>query len=105
MLQMAKASGVAFAGPVTARDLLAHRGGVIGHGQGVGVVSGPLDFLSEVRAGKISAQQQPWYQNGLALVVEDVRPLPFIACSGALGFFGLETSAYERAVAALAEAA
>jgi hypothetical protein len=29
----------------------------------------------------------PWYMNAFALVLDDVRELPFIPCKGALGFF------------------
>lgn len=31
--------------------------------------------------------KNPWYMGGFALYVQDARPLPFIPCKGALGWF------------------
>lgn len=35
----------------------------------------------------VRASDSPWFFGPLALVLEDVEPVPFIACTGALGFF------------------
>lgn len=35
----------------------------------------------------IKASDSPWFFGPRALVLEDVQPVPFIACTGALGFF------------------
>ncbi|WP_303832304.1 ASCH domain-containing protein [Asticcacaulis taihuensis] len=48
------------------------RGGIIGTARVVDV---------------IKASDSPWFFGPRALVLEDVQPVPFIACKGALGFF------------------
>ncbi|WP_303829349.1 hypothetical protein [Asticcacaulis taihuensis] len=58
------------------RDL--QRGGIIGVARVVDV---------------IKASDNHWFFGPRALVLEDARPVPFIACKGALGFFDWRKSA------------
>jgi len=87
-------------GPVTMGKLLERRGGVVGCARIVDAVSGSLEFDTKIRMGTISLRQKPWYMGGFALVLDDVKPLPFIPCGGALGLFGLAPSVYEQVIAA-----
>jgi hypothetical protein len=51
------------------------RGGIIGMARVVDVVT---------------ESDSPWFTGPIALVLEDVRPLAFVSCKGALGFFRAE---------------
>lgn len=51
------------------------RGGLIGRARIVGCVE---------------TSPSPWFTGPWGFVLADVEPLPFQACKGALGFFGLE---------------
>jgi hypothetical protein len=55
------------------------RGGVVG-------MARVVDFLEPGRGG-ICYNALPWFTGPGALVLEDVRALPFYPCRGALGFF------------------
>lgn len=94
MMVMAERSGREFDAPVTMRDLLHYRGGVVGCARVVDVISGPLDFATAVGRGLVTPEQSAWYMGGFALVLEDVRPLPFVPAKGALGLFGLDDETY-----------
>lgn len=72
--QMAIRSGVALDGPITLRVLQAETGGIVG-------VARVVDCVSE--------STSPWFFGPYALVLDDVRPLPFIPCGGALGFWAV----------------
>lgn len=49
-----------------------HRGGIIG---------------IATFAGWVTEHESPWFNGGGAMEMKDVRPLPFVPCRGALGFF------------------
>jgi hypothetical protein len=89
--------------PTNHRLILEHRGGVVGRARVVDVVSGPIDLARAVRDGVITPGQSAWYMGGFALVLADVRAVPFVACRGALGLFGLPRDVEEALASALAE--
>ncbi|MFA6959938.1 MAG: hypothetical protein WC205_04205 [Opitutaceae bacterium] len=41
-------------------------------------------------ASWVTDHPSPWFMGPGAIVMEDVRPLPFVACKGSLGFFRAE---------------
>lgn len=78
------------------------RGGIVGVATIVGVVprggrpwigrtgvADPRDFTPE---------EERWWFGGFALVLDDVRPLPFVACKGALGFFNVPDDVVRKAL-------
>jgi hypothetical protein len=95
-----KRSGYAYDRPLTPADILARRGGVLGVCELVDVIAGPLEFQQALRQGRIGEDQVPWYMGGFALLLANVRPLPFVRCGGALGLFGLHPEAYRLVMAA-----
>jgi hypothetical protein len=42
-------------------------------------------------AGIVKESDSKWFTGPIALVLEDVRPVPFIPCPGRLGFFPLSS--------------
>jgi hypothetical protein len=56
------------------------RGGIVGYAEVV-------DVITSVTPSLLAANQQPWFFGPKALVLENVRPLPFTPCKGQLGFF------------------
>lgn len=61
-------------------------GGIVGVAKVIGVVTEkggghPFSLMLD------SAEQRLWWMGKFALVLDDVRPLPFVPCKGALGFF------------------
>lgn len=71
------------------------RGGIVGIARLDRVVTSELE---------LPADQRPWFFGPFGFVLEDVRPIPFIPCKGALGFFAppaeIEAEARVRAIAA-----
>lgn len=64
--------------PVTFDDLEGHYGLVYPRGGIVGV--------AEI-VDCVSASRSPWFVGDFGFVIRNARPLPFIPCKGALGFF------------------
>lgn len=60
-------------------------GGIIGIANVVDVIHPYRD--DEMHIVRPLAARSPWYMGGFALVLEGARPLPFIPCKGALGWF------------------
>lgn len=69
------------------------RGGIVGVCNVVGIMRqdrlNPRLGMIEIGNGrrKPTDDETRWWMGGFALVLEDVRPLPFTTCKGALGFF------------------
>ena len=83
------------------REILRNgRGGVVGSATVIDVVSGPIDLARAISQGIVPESQRAWYMGGLALVLDDVRPLPaeapVVECRGALGLFGLPPDVEEK---------
>jgi hypothetical protein len=96
MITMARKSGADLGEKVTLGMLLAQRGGTFGICNLIGTIAGPMDFEQQVSAGVISESQRAWYMGGFALLLADVRPIPFVACQGAPGLFGINHEAYRQ---------
>ncbi len=73
-------------------------GGIVGRAQIVVVIL-PGGVYSSRAAPKDPAEsaESPWYIGGLALVLADVEPLPFVPWKGSLGLFEVDEGALERA--------
>jgi hypothetical protein len=93
MINMAKRAGHTFDGPVTLRDLYEHRGGIVGRANVVGVVERGQAVIdgaeNELRhpPRDLTPTERAWWVGGFGIVLDDVEPLPFVPCKGALGFF------------------
>jgi hypothetical protein len=99
MFDMANRSGTILCelATKTLDDLLfGMRGGVFGIGELVDVIPGPAIFAGMVASGQIPRSQIPWYMGGFALVLDQVREVPFVTCSGAPGLFGINPADYQR---------
>lgn len=77
-------------GLISRRKLLAvplfedfERGGIVGIANVVG----------SIEHGNCMEGQHAWYNGGFALELANVKPLPFTACTGNLGFFNVDTTA------------
>lgn len=83
----------------TGKPMVLERGGIVGIAHVVGVVdpNGPCVRLGEpqyTEAQRARGLRRPlrpdedrWWMGGFALVLDNVRPLPFVSCKGKLGFF------------------
>jgi hypothetical protein len=89
MLAMARRAGSpALAGPVTLRMLYEHRGGIVGRANIVGVVDAQFgETVVEAVRRPLTPTERAWWVGGFGLVLDDVEPLPFTPCKGALGLF------------------
>lgn len=96
MLEMRAKTDHVLDGTVTHRKLLEHRGGVVGRATIVDVISGPIDLARAVKVGIVAPSQSAWHMGGFALVLDDVRPVPFVECKGALGLFGVSPAIAEK---------
>lgn len=93
MLAMAGNAGAPLPDKVTLRMLYEHRGGIVGRANIVGVVErgqvridGAENELQHAPR-PLTATERAWWVGGFGLVLDDVEPLPFVACKGALGLF------------------
>lgn len=50
----------------------------------------------------VTKSDSPWFVGPAAFVLDDVRPLPFVACRGALGFWNVPAEVEARVREALA---
>lgn len=70
------------------------RGGIMGRARIAGVISGTRygerDFALYAANVPGGAEQRKWWWGKFALVLEDVRPMPFVPCTGALGLFEVD---------------
>ena len=89
----------------TRKPMVLERGGIVGVARVVGVVVSSLDGISamvrELAPGvapgyyaphvqrELTPLEHKWWMGAFALVLDDVRPLPFVPCKGMLGFFKL----------------
>jgi hypothetical protein len=96
MFEMARQSGRDLPDAFTPLEILGHRGGVFGLCNLVDVITGPLEFSTHIASGKFPKHQAAWYMGGFALILEDVRGVPFVSCGGAPGLFGIHPAAYEQ---------
>ena len=90
--RIASANGVAFSdAPVTLRDLCSMTGHIVGTAMLVGVVR--KDGVVVIGRGAsrteraLTDAERSWWFGGFALVLDDVRPLTWIPCKGALGLW------------------
>lgn len=72
------------------------RGGIVGIADVIGSVT---DHEMNQRA---KSPANEWYFGPFALVLDNVRPLPFTPCNGMLGFVGMDTTALGLDAAILA---
>lgn len=78
-----------------------HLGGIVGRAQVVGTVEwapnvdiGDFDWrVHEVSTQcvprDLTSSERAWWTGGFALVLADVKPVPFVPCKGALGLFNV----------------
>lgn len=81
------------------------RGGIVGIARVIGVVNRPnhilngrRDFMCWVDGQSprdLTDDEKRWWMGSFALVLDDVRPLPFVACSGSLGFFRVPKAVHD----------
>jgi hypothetical protein len=72
-----------------------HRGGIVGIATIVRVIPPCYDRVQSLFAPP--ACVHPWHiPDQYGFLLEDVRPLPFLPCNGALGFFDMPTMVYEE---------
>jgi hypothetical protein len=93
---MALNSGADTSSAETIWQMLMTRAGAFAICNLIDVLNGPSDFELRRNFGKIPESQRPWYMGGFALVLSDVRKIPFVACGGAPGLFGIHPDAYAR---------
>ena len=78
-------------------------GGIIGIGRVVDVILRSQDprltLSSSMFPGEEIQTQYRWWMGGFALVLADVRPLPFVPCKGMLGFFRVPQPIADQALA------
>lgn len=63
------------------------RGGIVGVARLAGIID-----------PKVGSRDRWWIPGQWGFVLDEVRPLPFAACKGALGFFALDVAAIGRDV-------
>ncbi len=69
------------------------RGGIVGVARVIGVIkapqgrSDPMVWIGQEPPRAITPVEARWWMGRFALVLDDVRPLPFVACVGSLSFF------------------
>lgn len=80
-------------------SLMSFRGGVFAKCELVDTITSRLDLISSIRSGAVSESQMAWYMGGFALVLKNVVEVPFVACGGAPGLFGVHPDAYQKIAA------
>ena len=65
------------------------RGGIVGRARIVDVIENEPTFAAWAQRSAVGEQQRVWWQGGFALVLADVRAVPFTPCVGALGLFAV----------------
>jgi hypothetical protein len=97
MLDIAKKTGASKRFEIiNIRMLSERRGGASSICDLVGTVKGRMDFEMQVKQGKIAPEQALWYFGSFALLLANVRTIPFVPCSGAPGLFGIAHKDYDK---------
>lgn len=66
------------------------RAGIVGVANIVDTIANEAEFLAWAGGDEERLNQRRWWFGGFALILDDVRPLPFQAYKGALGLFDVD---------------